>query len=289
MEPYFRDEYLTLYCGHAAAILPQLEPKLVQAIITSPPYWNLRDYGVLGQLGAEPTPADYACTLASTLGGGRRALRDDGTMYLNIGDSYITNPGNGRGGERVEGGVPHRSSADKTGSGLATKNLAGIPWRAAFALQDDGWILRSDVIWEKPNVKPDGARDRPTVSHEYLFLLANRPRYYYDREAVLEPATGAGQRSGQGSGRGDGQGTRNRRTVWRIPTAPYRGAHFACWPPELARILIRSTTRPGDIVLDPFFGAGTTALVARELGRRTIGVELNPDYCDLALRRLGYR
>lgn len=205
----------------------------------------------------------------------RPLLKEDGTFWLNLGDSYITNPGNGRGGERVDGGVPHRSASDKTKSGLPLKSLAGIPWRVALALQDTGWIIRADVIWEKTNVKPDGAKDRPTISHEYVFLLAKERRYYYAAGAVAEPARG-------------GAGTRNRRSVWRVPTAPFAEAHFACWPPALAELMIKASTREGDVVLDPFFGAGTTAFVARELGRKVIGIEINPAYCELALRRLGY-
>jgi site-specific DNA-methyltransferase (cytosine-N4-specific) len=277
VRPYFHNDDLTLYCGDAAVVLSSLDESIARTILTSPPYWNLRDYGVKGQLGAEATPAAYVAHLTGVFRAARHVLTNDGTVWLNLGDSYVTKPGNGRGGEQVDGGAPHRSAADKTGAGLRAKNLVGIPWRSALGLQDDGWILRSDVIWEKPNAKPDGAKDRPTASHEYLFLLARNERYHYDAAAVAEPSTT------------NASVLRNRRTVWKIPTAPYKGAHFACWPPALAELLVKSTSRPGDAVLDPFFGAGTTALAARSLGRRTIGIELNPDYCELALERLGYR
>lgn len=275
MQPYFENDELTLFCGDARSVLPQLPAELVQAALTSPPYWGLKNYGGSGQLGQEPTPDDYVDAVAVGLAELRRVIAHDGTLWLNLGDSYITNPGNGRGGERVEGGRPNRSAADKTKSGLPLKNLVGIPWRVALALQADGWILRSDVIWEKPNVKPDGAKDRPTIAHEYAFLFSKSQSYRYDAEAVAEPAKGGK--------------TRNRRSVWRIPTVPYADAHFACWPPALAELMIKASTKDGDLVLDPFFGAGTTALAARALGRKTIGIEINPNYCELALRRLGYR
>jgi len=270
-----RQHDLTLYCGDAIEILPRLSPASVQAAISSPPYWGLKDYGTTDQLGHEATPQLFIERLTAIYRALRPVLRGDGTLWLNLGDSYITNPGNGRGGARVDGGTPNRSAADKRGAGLANKNLVGIPWRVALAMQDDGWILRSDVIWEKPNVKPDGAKDRPTVSHEYLFLFARSQRYVFNTKEIAEASR-------------DG-GARNRRTVWRIPTRPYRGAHFACWPPALADLMVTASTNVGDTVLDPFFGAGTTCLAARELGRRTIGIEVNPQYCDLALKRLGYQ
>jgi site-specific DNA-methyltransferase (adenine-specific) len=275
LRPFFENDELTLYCGDARDVLPQLPADLVQAALTSPPYWGLKNYGVEGQLGQELTPEDYVANVAACAAELRRVLAADGTFWLNLGDSYITNPGNGRGGERVEGGRPDRSASDKTKSGLPLKSLAGVPWRAALALQSDGWLLRADVIWEKPNVKPDGAKDRPTIAHEYVFLFSKSRRYRYDAAAAVEPANGGK--------------TRNRRSVWRIPTVPFAEAHFACWPPALVEVMIRASTRDGDVVLDPFFGAGTTALAARALGRKTIGIEINPDYCELALRRLGYR
>jgi site-specific DNA-methyltransferase (cytosine-N4-specific) len=275
LRPFFENDDLTLYCGDARSVLPQLPVELAQAALTSPPYWGLKNYGVPDQLGQEATPDAYVCAVAACLGELRLVLRRDGTLWLNLGDSYITNPGNGRGGERVEGGQPNRSATDKTRSGLPLKNLVGVPWRVALALQSDGWLLRSDVIWEKPNVKPDGAKDRPTIAHEYVFLFSQSQRYWYDAAAVAECANGGK--------------TRNRRSVWRIPTVPFAEAHFACWPPALAELMIRASTREGDVVIDPFFGAGTTALAARGLRRRTIGIEINPNYCELALRRLGYR
>ncbi len=275
VRPFFENEELCLYCGDVRDVLPALPAGVAQAAVTSPPYWALKNYEVAGQLGQEETPEAYVDTVVRALEEVRRVLRDDGTLWLNLGDSFITNPGNGRGGERVEGGRPDRSSSDKTKAGLAQKNLAGIPWRVALALQADGWILRTDVIWEKPNVKPDGAKDRPTIAHEYLFLLAKSGRYYYDAATVAEPAL-------------NGK-TRNRRSVWRVPTAPFPEAHFACFPPTLAELMIKASTRQGDTVLDPFFGAGTTALAAGRLGRKTIGIEINPEYCELALRRLSYQ
>lgn len=275
MLPYFESDELILYCGDVRDVLGHLSPESIQAALTSPPYWGLKNYGTSGQLGQELTPNAYASVLVDCFGTVRRLLKADGTCWINIGDSYITNPGNGRGGERVDGGTPHRSAGDKTKSGLPLKSLAGVPWRVALGMIGDGWILRSDLIWEKPNVKPDGAKDRPTISHEYLFFFSKQSRYFYDATALAEPA-----KSG---------GTRNGRSVWRIATVPFPGAHFACWPQTLAERMIKASTREGDTILDPFFGAGTTALAARALGRRTIGIEINADYCELALRRLGYR
>lgn len=275
MRPYFESDELVLYCGDALDVLRVFADDTVQCSLSSPPYWALKDYGVEGQLGREPTPGEFVAKITDRYAEVRRVLRRDGVCWINLGDSFITNPGNGRGGERVDGGTPERSAMNKTAAGLHAKNLVGIPWRTALALQDDGWILRADVVWEKPNVKPDGAKDRPTISHEYVFMLAKASRYYYDAAAIAEDAKGGG--------------TRNRRSVWRLPTHPFPGAHFACWPKRLAEMMIAATTREGDVVLDPFFGAGTTALAARDLGRRVIGIEINRKYCDLALERLGYR
>jgi DNA modification methylase len=237
--------------GDALEMLATLPAASIQTVVTSPPYFGLRRYtDDAREIGQEETPARYAAALVAVFRELRRVLRDDGTAWLNLGDSMAANPGNGRGGgERISGGVPHYSSSDKSSSGIAPKNLLGIPWRAAFALQDDGWYLRSDIIWSKPNPMPESVTDRPTRSHEYLFLLSKKPRYYYDAAAIAEPAIASENRGGahkvqklvsapgalnDGFGeRWQPSGTRNRRTVWSIATQPYSGAHFATMPEAL--------------------------------------------------------
>jgi DNA modification methylase len=267
--------------GDCREILPRLiaEGVRVQTCVTSPPYWGLRDYGVEGQIGFESTPEEYAATMVKVFGLVRQMLADDGTLWLNLGDSY------------AGGVVP---------TGLKPKDLIGIPWRVAFALQADGWYLRSDIIWHKPNPMPESVRDRPTKSHEYLFLLSKSERYFYDADAIAEESVSEGPRladddeptrHGTAGARASGVtrlgagATRNRRTVWTVATQPYSGAHFATFPPELIEPCILAGSRPGDIVLDPFLGSGTTAEVAQHLGRRWIGIDLNPSYLPMQHRR----
>jgi DNA modification methylase len=271
---------LTIVCGDCLEELKKLPDRSVQCCITSPPYWGLRDYGAAGQLGLESTPEEYVARLVEMCRDVKRVLRDDGTFWLNLGDSYATNPGNGRGGETCDGGTPHRSGIDKAHVGLKPKDLCGIPWRMAFALQADGWYLRSDIIWAKPNPMPESVTDRPTKSHEYIFLLTKSPTYYYDYIAIQETATGYDGRkdveyhggnkdvsitahtrwrkrknSGTNHG-GDGSGfqnhsgydqldnpyVRNKRDVWTVPTSPYKGSHFATFPPALIRPCILAGT-----------------------------------------------
>jgi site-specific DNA-methyltransferase (cytosine-N4-specific) len=253
--------------GDAASVLARLPAGSCRCCVTSPPYWGLRDYGVAGQIGAEEEPAEYVRRLVAVFAGVRRALADDGTLWLNVGDSYTS--GN-RGYRAPDRKNPVRAMGyrARTPDGLKPKDLVGIPWRVAFALQDDGWYLRSDVVWEKPNCMPESVRDRPTRSHEYLFLLARSERYLYRGERLLE------------------ENGRRRRSVWSIPTEPFPGAHFATFPPALVEPCILAGSDPGDRVLDPFFGAGTVGLVARRLGRRFVGIEINPDYVALARARL---
>jgi len=307
----------------------------VQCCVTSPPYWGLRDYGHDGQIGLEETPDAYVARMVEVFREVRRVLRDDGTLWLNLGDSYAAQRSGtampaetlagGSGGQAVGGrgnrgrgdvepdavdgrarreagtGPSHRDAA---AIGLKHKDLVGIPWRVAFALQADGWWLRQDIIWHKPNPMPESVTDRCTKAHEYLFLLTKSARYYYDAEAVSEAAShagktiktngaagmesfGDGMRTRAGFARGIVVGeTRNRRSVWTITTKPYSGAHFAVMPADLVEPCVKAGSREGDTILDPFAGSGTTLAVALNLGRHAVGCELNADYATLAEERI---
>ncbi len=292
--------------GDARAI--PLADESVNCVVTSPPYWGLRDYGEQGQLGLEPTPEEYVTAMVGVFREVWRVLRADGTLWLNLGDSYIGNASPG-GEDTRTCGTPNARDTVPSKTGLPAKNLVGIPWRVAFALQADGWILRSDIIWAKKNPMPESVRDRPTKSHEHLFLLAKSPRYYWDQDAVREPAlqpigvprqTGQGKRKNAdpGAGRyqnnlsksilGSNQGSpfRNIRDVWTIATQPYPGAHFAVMPPALVEPCIKAGCPEGGIVLDPFMGAGTVGLVADRLRRRWVGLELSQEYARMARDRI---
>ncbi|PWC97735.1 DNA methylase N-4 [Azospirillum sp. TSO5] len=274
----------------------------------------MRDYGVDGQIGLEQTPDEYVAKLVEVFREVRRVLRDDGTLWLNLGDSFAGggggNYGSGKnvvsqGGQQVTN-VRNRQSW-LTAAGLKSKDQIGIPWMVAFALRADGWYLRSDIVWSKPNAMPESVRDRPTRAHEFVFLLTKSDRYLYDHEAVKEPAV-SDHKSGNGfkrdarlsykdadGARGNDEqwdgvgGLRNLRSVWTVSTKPFKGAHFATFPPDLIEPCIKAGCPAGGIVLDPFFGAGTTGLVARNLGRDCIGIELNPEYIAIAQRRLGLK
>ena len=286
--------------------LRSLPDGCVQACVTSPPYLGLRDYGVDGQIGQETSPAAFVEALVTVFREVRRVLADDGTLWLNLGDSYDANrtyqvPS-------TKGGAKHAPAQGNSGAmtvpeGLKAKDIMGVPWRVALALQADGWWLRSDIIWSKPNPMPESVTDRPTRAHEYLFLLTKRERYFYDADAIREPTQAIERPNHDGvrgslpksaipgqppqNGRaGNHPAGRNARTVWTITPEPFDGAHFATMPPELARRCILAGSRRGDVVLDPFAGAGTTALVAVGNGRRAIGCELNPEYARIALDRV---
>jgi len=385
VKPYFSDEWTTLYVADVLDGLAELPDAAVHCCVTSPPYWGLRDYGEPGQLGLESTPEEYVENMVKVFRDVRRVLRDDGTLWLNLGDSYNgsqqtggTNSISGKGGSQPHGGIL------KQAPGLKPKDLVGIPWRVAFALQADGWWLRSDIIWAKPNPMPESVTDRPTKAHEYIFLLTKSQRYFYDADAVAEESVQEGgwnsakdfatrenmtapeiakgadlekQRTrGFGTHHPDvDRNTRNRRTVWTIATKPYPEAHFAVFPPELPEICIKAGTsekgccpdcgapwervvevvervghkprldekrfkcgsgpHPSNVteqrgwqptcyhthhhrdlgfridpepctVLDPFAGAGTTLWRAKELGRKSIGVELNEEYIKMSLKRM---
>jgi site-specific DNA-methyltransferase (adenine-specific) len=256
-----------IFEGDALTVLKILPENSVQCVITSPPYWGLRDYNNPDQIGLEPTLPQFINSLTIVFREVRRVLKDDGLFWLNIGDGYTS--GN-RGWRAPDKKNPARAMDVRppTPEGLKPKDLMGIPWRLAFALQDDGWFLRADVVWHKPNAMPESVKDRPTRSHEYLFMFSKAERYYYDREAVLE-----------GNGR-------NRRTVWDIHTQGFGGAHFATFPTKLIEPCVRASSRPGDRILDPFFGSGTVGVVAQQLNRHYVGIELNPEYVYLSADRL---
>lgn len=267
------DAPCTVLVGDARERLRALPAGCVRCCVTSPPYWGLRDYGIAGQIGAEPSLTDYLHHLVLVFREVRRVLADDGTLWINIGDSYTSGGRTWRAPDRKN---PARAMTYRpdTPPGLKPKDLIGVPWRLAFALQDDGWYLRADVIWNKPNAQPESVRDRPTQAHEYLFLLSRSERYHYDVDAMREPAVGGG--------------LRRRRSVWSVPTEPYAGAHFAVFPPALVEPCILGGTAPGDLVLDPFFGSGAVGEACVRTGRRCLGIELKPEYAALAQQRLAF-
>lgn len=327
-----------IHVGDCLEVMRRLEAGSVQTCVTSPPYFGLRDYGHDGQIGLEATPDAFVGKLVEVFREVKRLLRDDGTLWLNLGDSYNAYNGNRGQSESLdrerdaEARPKLAKGAGLTTSSLKNKDLIGIPWRVAFALQADGWYLRQDIIWSKPNPMPESVRDRCTKAHEYLFLLSKSPRYHFDAEAISEPlAESSIERLGQptldqqaGSDRvpgktngamkavgprfggtkygdddsdesrtksgnewaGNEAGRRNKRSVWNVATKPFREAHFATFPEELIEPCILAGARAGDVVLDPFMGAGTTAVVASRLGRRFVGAELNPEYAAIAERRL---
>lgn len=286
-----------------------------QTCVTSPPYFGLRDYGHPGQIGLEKTPEEYIAAMVEVFRCVRDVLADDGTLWLNIGDSYasggMSGPHSGlaKAAERSDGKPRSRSGARaaytdnitrKVPDGLKPKDLIGIPWLLAFALRADGWYLRQDIIWHKPNPMPESVRDRCTKAHEYIFLLSKSERYFFDSEAIKVPAKQDwgtrdrtnGKYHNEGSGLAPHSGldksyeTANRRSVWTVATRPYKGAHFATFPPALIEPCILAGSRPGDIVLDPFMGSGTTAAVSVQHGRHYLGCELNPLYGDLQRERI---
>lgn len=259
--------------GGAREMLSRLPDGQFQTCVTSPPYWGLRDYGVAGQIGAETDVRNYVSDLVAIFREVRRVLVDDGTLWLNVGDSYTSGGRSWRDRDVKNKGRAMDYRAP-TPEGLKPKDLIGVPWRLAFALQDDGWYLRTDIIWNKPNCQPESVKDRPTRSHEYVFLFSKNERYYYDHHAIREPSANTMQRS------------KNRRTVWSINTEPYAGAHFAVYPRQLVRLCVLAGSKPGDHILDPFLGSGTTGVVCNELGRLCTGIELNREFADLASQRL---
>lgn len=333
MVPDFDRDGVTMYLGDCREVLSGLPGASVNACVTSPPYWGLRNYGHEDQIGQESHPQEFVDEMVGVFREVRRVLRDDGTVWLNLGDSYATGagavgacPGGGDQGERfLRAGMvatqPNRMKLE----GFKSKDLVGIPWRVALALQADGWYLRQDIIWHKPNPMPESVQDRCTKSHEYIFLLTKSERYWFDSDAIKEPAvcgangsefhtgktgehqlvrsqkvrpskprgsfagkTEAMALTGQNSFRAVTE-TRNKRSVWTVALKPYKGAHFATYPQELIEPCVLAGCPEGGVVLDPFIGSGTTAAVARRFGRRFVGCELNPEYLELAKRRFDQR
>jgi DNA modification methylase len=298
--------------GDALAGLGALRDGSAQTCVTSPPYFGLRDYGAEGQIGLEDTPELYVTRLVEVFREVHRVLRDDGTAFLNLGDSYA---GSGKGGN-PEGskwkgfvGKPQREAAATAHAGkdrlygLKPKDLIGVPWMVAFALRADGWYLRQEIIWHKPNPMPESVTDRCTKAHEQIFLLAKSPRYYYDAGAIAETAIRAGEIPGGGrEGRNEVDERvsffstknaampvsekRNKRSVWTVAPKPYPGAHFATFPTELITPCVLAGSKEGDTVLDPFAGSGTTGVVALRHNRNFVGCELNPSYCEMARKRI---
>ena len=275
-----------------------------QTCVTSPPYFGLRDYGHEGQIGLEETPDEYIKAMVEVFRCVWDVLEDDGTLWLNIGDSYMTSPaGNktwsdGVGSNKNYENNKIHSVVKKKIDGVKQKDLIGIPWMMAFALRADGWYLRQDIIWHKPNPMPESVTDRCTKAHEYIFLMSKSQKYYYDHEAIKEPLKGEpetrnknaegyqanyahGDRFSKGERVFGADGMANKRSVWSVPVKPYHGAHFAVFPSDLIEPCILAGAPAGGIVLDPFMGSGTTAQVAQNLGRQYIGCELNPAYMEL--------
>ena len=316
-KPYYQDDHVTLYHGDSLATLRQLDSASVDCCVTSPPYYGLRDYGQAGQYGLEESPAQYVETIRALFSEVRRVLADDGTLWLNLGDSYAAGS---RSSYASTGKAAGRVGASRPTSNLPGKNLLGIPWRVAFALQDDGWILRNEIIWAKPNAMPESVTDRLSNRHEHLFMFSKSPRYWFDLDPIREPvvteraqelswardskeADVPGQsmrqhRSARTHGKAESAALaptgkrhdtqcprgKNPGDVWMIPTQPFSEAHFATMPPALAELCIQAGCKPGGVVLDPFSGSGTTGLAASRHGRRYVGIDLNSEYLDLSLR-----
>lgn len=258
--------------GDVREKLSSLPDEMVHCCVTSPPYWGMRDYGYRGQIGAEETIEEYIANLVSCFREVRRVLRPNGTFWLNISNTYTSG---GRSWRDKDGKNQGRAMSYRpdTPQGLKPKDLIGVAWMLAMSLQQDGWYLRSDIIWHKPNCQPESVKDRVTVSHEYLFMFSKNENYYFDQDAIKEPTA-------------DGKGYKNKRTVWNINTEPCKEAHFAVFPRALVRPCILAGSPKGGLVLDPFLGSGTVGIVAIETGRRCIGIEVKPDYVNIAKQRL---
>src|SRR3990167_773639 len=307
-----QDNLDKIICGDSLEVLKTFESESVDCIITSPPYWGLRDYGVEGQLGLEKTPEEYVIKLVEIFREAKRVLKNEGTLWLNLGDSYST-PKEGNTETNKNKTRVTDSFKKELPPGMKPKDIVGIPWRVAFALQADGWYLRQDIIWAKPNPMPESVTDRCTKSHEYIFLLSKNPKYYFDNEAIKEAANYDGRKDTimKGSKKykdhimpngnpqtiasggherwnknEEGNYVRNRRSVWTINTKPFKDAHFATFPEDLIVPMVKAGSPERGLILDPFMGSGTTALVAKQLSRNYVGIELSSAYCKMAEDRL---
>ncbi len=337
MTIFFQNDHVTIHQGDAISVLRTLPEESVQTVVTSPPYWGLRDYGVDGQIGLEENLQEYIDKIVLVFSHVWQVLKEDGTVWLNMGDCFNSTASGQNGNKNYNStlaGGKVESISFKKKTGLKPKDLIGLPWRVAFALQNDGWTLRSDIIWNKPNPMPESVRDRPTRAHEYIFLLSKSEKYFYDADAIRQSAKQSSidrwnQNIGdqKGSSRANGgaktngamkavggprkdrlrghprphtgfnnkwddmsvaeqmKNGANKRSVWTVPTKGYPGAHFATFPAALIEPCILAGSAPGDTVLDPFAGTGTTCEVAERHGRKSIAIELNPDSCELAVQR----
>jgi site-specific DNA-methyltransferase (cytosine-N4-specific) len=298
MNSYYSDDQITLHHGDALDVAREMPSGSVDCIVTSPPYYGLRDYGTPGQYGLEASPADYVERLRVLFGELRRVLADDGTLWLNLGDSYARNPGKGGSGTPNGRNIAAMGYPGGAGLPIGEKNLIGVPWRVAFALQDDRWILRNAIIWNKPNAMPESVTDRLSGRYEHVFLLVKQQRYWFDLDPIREPHSSVAPKRFAGAGDwvkttdwnhnrsgyvGRDENGRNPSDVWTLPTRPFPQAHFATYPIALPQRCIQAGCKPGGTVLDPFHGSGTTGQAAQHCGRRYIGVDINAEYLELSL------
>ena len=259
--------------GNCLDKLKELPDQSINTCITSPPYWGLRDYGEGEQLGLEDTPEEFVNNLVEVFREVKRVLRDDGTVWLNLGDSYSSGGRTTTTNQSLRGDKDYGVTRPKPSKGIKPKDLIGIPWRVAFALQQDGgWYLRQDIIWHKPNPMPESVKDRCTKAHEYIFLLSKSPKYYFDNEAIKEPAKSHDKR--------------NKRSVWTVTTKPFKGSHFATFPMDLIEPCVLAGCPENGTVLDPFGGSGTTGIVANSHNRKAVLIELNTEYIEIARKRI---
>ena len=290
----------TILQGDVIERLQDIEDNTIQCVVTSPPYWGLRDYGEDAQLGLEEPPEEYVDNMVKVFREVRRTLKDDGSLWLNLGDSYSSGGRSTTTNQTLRGNNDYGVTRPKPSENIKPKDLIGIPWRVAFALQQDGWYLRQDIIWHKPNPMPESVTDRCTKSHEYIFLLTKSANYYYDAESIKEKTltndntnrdrdkdrlNNTPGRTRMAGLKTNNYEKRNKRSVWKINTKPYKEAHFAVFPEKLPELCIKAGSKKGDIVLDPFFGSGTTGFVAQRLYRKWLGIELNPEYIKIANKR----
>jgi DNA modification methylase len=298
---------IKIYKGNVLDRIKDIPEQSINTVVTSPPYWGLRDYGQGDQLGLEETPEEFTNNLVQVFREIKRVLKDDGTVWLNLGDSYSSGGRTTTTNQSLRGDKNYGVTRPKPNKNIKPKDLIGIPWRVAFALQQDGWYLRQDIIWHKPNPMPESVRDRCTKAHEYIFLFSKKPKYYFDNKIIKEDCVGKDERkwkanyqdvgsviqgdSNAGIKRtkrysSDGDFKRNKRSVWTVTTKPFKEAHFATYPKDLIEPCVLAGCPEGGTVLDPFGGSGTTCIVAQENNRNAIMIELNPEYVEIAKNRI---